>query len=143
MAVEQKTTNGISPEIAFLGLDLMQDLSYLEVAGSIWSRIVRAVASPGELDDRFRQITPSLYFDADEGKITTRKREGLLFLGKFTVRRSFEGWTKADRDIITIGLTTLPRHLEATCRGLEEFQSDFFGLLKNRQAIIRKELLGI
>lgn len=141
MAIEQKTTNGISPEIAFLGLDLMQDLSYLEVAGSIWPRIVRAVAS--ERDDRFRQITPSLYFDADEGKITTRKREGLLFLGKFTVRRSFEGWTKADRDIITIGLTTLPRRLEATCRGLEEFQSDFFGLLKKRQAILRKELLGI
>lgn len=143
MAVEQKTTKGISPEIAFLGLDLMQDLSYLEVAGSIWPRIVRAVASPGELDDRFRQITPSLYFDADEGKITTRKRVGCLFLGKFTVRRSFEGWTKADRDIITIGLSTLPRYLEATCRGLEEFQSDFFGLLKKRQAILRKELLGI
>ena len=142
MAVEQKTTNGISPEIAFLGLDLMQDLYYLEVAGSIWPRIVRAVASPGELDDRFRQITPSLYFDADEGKITTRKREGYLFLGKLTVR-PFVGWTKADRDIITIGLTTLPRHLEATCRGLEEFQSDFFGLLKKRQAILRKELLGI
>lgn len=143
MAVEQKTTNGISPEIAFLGLDLMQDLSYLEVAGSIWPRIVRAVASPGELDDRFRQITPSLYFDADEGKITTRKREGYLFLGKLTVRRSFEGWTKAERDIITIGLTTLPRRLEATCRGLEEFQEDFFGLLKERQALLRKELLGI
>ena len=143
MAVEQKTTNGISPEIAFLGLDLMQDLYYLEVAGSIWPRIVRAVASPGELDDRFRQITPSLYFDADEGKITTRKREGYLFLGKLTVRRSFEGWTRADRDIITIGLTTLPRRLEATCRGLEEFQSDFFGLLKKRQEILRKELLGI
>lgn len=142
MAIEQKTTKGISPEIAFLGLDLMQDLSYLEVAGAIWPRIVRSVASPGELDDRFRQITPSLYFDADEGKITTRKREGYLFLGKFTVR-PFEGWTKADRDIITIGLTTLPRRLEATCRGLEEFQSDFFGLLKNRQALLRKELLGI
>ena len=141
MAIEQKTTKGISPEIAFLGLDLMQDLSYLEVAGSIWPRIVRAVAS--ERDDRFRQITPSLYFDADEGKITTRKREGYLFLGKFTVRRSFEGWTKAERDIITIGLTTLPRRLEATCRGLEEFQSDFFGLLKERQAILRQELLGI
>lgn len=141
MAIEQKTTNGISPEIAFLGLDLMQDLSYLEVAGSIWPRIVRAVAS--ERDDRFRQITPSLYFDADEGKITTRKRKDCLFLGRFTVRRSFEGWTKADRDIITIGLTTLPRHLEATCRGLEEFQEDFFGLLKKRQAILRKELLGI
>ena len=142
MAIEQKTTKGISPEIAFLGLDLMQDLSYLEVAGSIWPRIVRAVAGPGELDDRFRQITPSLYFDADEGKITTRKREGYLFLGKFTVR-PFEGWTKEERDIITIGLTTLPRRLEATCRGLEEFQSDFFGLLKNRQTLLRKELLGI
>ena len=142
MAIEQKTTKGISPEIAFLGLDLMQDLSYLEVAGAIWPRIVRSVASPGELDDRFRQITPSLYFDADEGKITTRKREGYLFLGKFTVR-PFEGWTKEERDIITIGLTTLPRRLEATCRGLEEFQSDFFGLLKNRQALLRKELLGI
>ncbi len=141
MAIEQKTTNGISPEIAFLGLDLMQDLSYLEVAGSIWPRIVRAVAS--ERDDRFRQITPSLYFDADEGRITTRKREGYLFLGRFTVRRSFEGWTKADRDIITVGLTTLPRRLEATCRGLEEFQSDFFSLLKKRQAILRQELLGI
>ena len=141
MAIEQKTTNGISPEIAFLGLDLMQDLSYLEVAGSIWPRIVRAVAS--ERDDRFRQITPSLYFDADEGRITTRKREGLLFLGKFTVRRSFDGWTKAERDIITIGLTTLPRRLEATCRGLDEFQADFLGLLKKRQAILRKELLGI
>lgn len=143
MAVRQNTTGGISPEIAFLGLDLMQDLSYLEVAGSIWPRIVRAVASPGELDDRFRQITPSLYFDADEGKITTRKREGYLFLGRLTVRRSFEGWTKAERDIITIGLTTLPRRLEATCRGLEEFQEDFFGLLKERQALLRKELLGI
>ena len=33
--------------------------------------------------------------------------------------------------------------MEATCRGLEEFQSDFFGLLKKRQAILRKELLGI
>ena len=143
MAIEQKTTKGISPEIAFLGLDLMQDLSYLEVAGSIWPRIVRAVAGPSERDDRFRQITPSLYFDADEGKITTRKREGYLFLGRFTVRRSFDGWTKADRDIITIGLTTLSRHLEATCRGLEEFQSDFFGLLKKRQALLRKELLGI
>ena len=143
MAVEQKTTKGISPEIAFLGLDLMQDLSYLEVAGAIWPRIVRAVASPGELNDGFRQITPSLYFDADEGKITTRKREGYLFLGKFTVRRSFEGWNKADRDIITIGLTTLPRHLDATCRGFEEFQSDFFGLLKERQTILRQELLGI
>ena len=141
MAIEQKTTNGISPEIAFLGLDLMQDLSYLEVAGSIWPRIVRAVAS--ERDDRFRQITPSLYFDADEGRITTRKREGLLFLGMFTVRRSFDGWTKAERDIITIGLTTLPRRLEATCRGLDEFQADFLGLLKKRQAILRKELLGI
>lgn len=141
MAVEQKTTKGISPEIAFLGLDLMQDLSHIEVAGALWPRIVRAVG--GERDDRFMQITPSLYFDADEGKITTRKREGCLFLGKFTVRRSFEGWTKADRDIITIGLTTLPRHLEATCRGLEEFQEDFFGLIKKRQAILRKELLGI
>ncbi len=141
MAVEQNTTKGISPEIAFLGLDLMQDLSYLEVAGSIWPRIIRAVA--GESDDRFRQITPSLYFDAGDGKITTRKREGYLFLGKFTVRRSFEGWTKAERDIITIGLTTLPPRLEATCRGLEEFQSEFFGLLKQRQAILRKELLGI
>ena len=143
MAVEQKTTNGISPEIAFLGLDLMQDLSHLEVSGSIWPRIVRAVASPGELNDRFRQITPSLYFNADEGKITTRKREGCLFLGKFTVRRSFEGWNKADRDIITIGLTTLPRHLEATCRGLDEFQADFLGLLKERQKIMSRELLGI
>lgn len=142
MAVEQKTTNGISPEIAFLGLDLMQDLSYLEVAGSIWSRIVRAVASPGELDDRFRQITPSLYFDADEGKITTRKREGLLFLDKFTVR-PFGNWTKADRDIITIDLTTLPPRMEATCRGLDEFQADFLGLLKKRQTIMRQELLGI
>ena len=142
MAIEQKTTKGISPEIAFLGLDLMQDLSYLEVAGSIWPRIVRAVAGPGERDDRFRQITPSLYFDAGLGKITTRKREGYLFLGKLTVR-SFNGWTKADRDIITIGLTTLPRRLEATCRGLDEFQADFLGLLKKRQAILRKELLGI
>ena len=141
MAIEQKTTNGISPEIAFLGLDLMQDLSYLEVAGSIWPRIVRAVAS--ERDDRFRQITPSLYFDADEGRITTRKREGLLFLGMFTVRRSFDGWTKDERDIITIGLTTLPPRLEATCRGLDEFQADFLGLLKKRQAILRQELLGI
>lgn len=141
MAIEQKTTNGISPEIAFLGLDLMQDLSYLEVAGSIWPRIVRAVAS--ERDDRFRQITPSLYFDADEGRITTRKREGLLFLGRFTVRRDFAGWTKADLDIITIGLTTLPRRLDATCRGLDEFQADFLGLLKKRQAILRQELLGI
>ena len=143
MAVRQNTTGGISPEIAFLGLDLMQDLSYIEVAGALWPRIVRAVASPGERDDRFRQITPSLYFDADEGKITTRKREGYLFLGRFTVRRSFEGWTKADRDIITIGLTTLPRRLEATCRGLDEFQADFLGLLKKRQAILRQELLGI
>lgn len=141
MAIEQKTTNGISPEIAFLGLDLMQDLSYLEVAGSIWPRIVRAVAS--ERDDRFRQITPSLYFDADEGRITTRKREGLLFLGRFTVRRDFAGWTKADLDIITIGLTTLPRRLDATCRGLDEFQAEFLGLLKERQAILRQELLGI
>lgn len=143
MAVEQKTTKGISPEIAFLGLDLMQDLSYLEVAGSIWPRIVRAVASPGERDDRFRQITPSLYFDPDEGRITTRKREGYLFLGMFTVQRAFEGWTKEERDIITIGLTTLPRRLDETCRGLDEFQADFFGLLKKRQAILRKELLGI
>lgn len=143
MAIEQKTTNGISPEIAFLGLDLIQDLSYLEVAGSIWPRIVRAVASASERDDRFRQITPSLYFDADEGRITTRKREGLLFLGRFTVRRSFDGWTKADRDIITIGLTTLPLRLGATCRGLDEFQADFLGLLKKRQAILRQELLGI
>ena len=143
MAIEQKTTKGISPEIAFLGLDLMQDLSYLEVAGSIWPRIVRAVAGPGERDDRFRQITPSLYFDAGLGKITTRKREGCLFLGKFTVQRAFEGWTKEERDIITIGLTTLPRRLEATCRGLDEFQADFLGLLKKRQAILRKELLGI
>lgn len=141
MAVEQKTTGGISHEIAFLGLDLMQDLSHIEVAGVIWPRIVRAIA--GEHDDRFRQITPSLYFNADEGKITTRKREGCLFLGKFTVRRSFEGWTKDERDIITIGLTTLPRRLEATCRGLEEFQADFFGLLKERQAILRQELFGI
>ena len=52
MAIEQKTTKGISPEIAFLGLDLMQDLSYLEVAGAIWPRIVRAVA--GERDVLFR-----------------------------------------------------------------------------------------
>ena len=141
MAIEQKTTKDISPEIAFLGLDLMQDLSYLEVAGSIWPRIVRAVAS--ERDDRFRQITPSLYFDADEGRITTRKREGLLFLGRFTVHRSFDGWTKAERDIITIGLTTLPRRLDATCRGLDEFQAEFLGLLKERQAILRQELLGI
>lgn len=141
MAVRQNTTGGISPEIAFLGLDLMQDLSYIEVAVALWPRIVRAVA--GERDDRFRQITPSLYFDADEGKITTRKREGYLFLGMFTVRRSFEGWTKAERDIITIGLTTLPRRLEATCRGLDEFQADFLGLLKERQAILRQELLGI
>ena len=141
MAVRQNTTGGISPEIAFLGLDLMQDLSYIEVAGALWPRIVRAVA--GERDDRFQQIIPSLYFDADEGKITTRKREGYLFLGRFTVRRSFEGWTKADRDIITIGLTTLPRRLEATCRGLDEFQADFLGLLKKRQAILRQELLGI
>ena len=142
MAVEQKTTKGISPEIAFIGLDLMQDQSHLEVAGSIWPRIVRAVAGPGELDDRFRLITPRLYFDADKGKITTRKREGCLFLGKLTVR-SFNGWTKADRDIITIGLTTLPRHLEATCRGLDEFQADFLGLLKERQKIMSRELLGI
>ena len=141
MAIEQKTTKGISPEIAFLGLDLMQDLSYLEVAGSIWPRIVRAVA--GELDDRFRLITPSLYFDADKGKITTRKREGCLFLGKLTVQRAFEGWTKEERDIITIGLTTLPRRLEATCRGLDEFQADFLGLLKKRQKIMSQELLGI
>ena len=143
MAVEQKTTKGISPERAFIGLDLMQDQSHVEVAGSIWHRIVRAVAGPGELDDRFRLITPSLYFDADKGKITTRKREGCLFLGKLTVRRSFSGWTKADRDIITIGLTTLPRHLEATCRGLDEFQADFLGLLKKRQKIMSQELLGI
>ena len=143
MAVEQKTTKGISPEIAFLGLDLMQDLSYLEVAGAIWPRIVRAVASPGELNDGFRQITPSLYFDADEGKITTRKREGLLFLGMFTVQRAFEGWTKEERDIITIGLTTLPRRLDETCRGLDEFQADFLGLLKKRQILFRQELLGI
>ena len=142
MAVEQKTTKGISPEIAFIGLDLMQDQSHLEVAGSIWPRIVRAVAGPGELDDRFRLITPRLYFDADKGKITTRKREGCLVLGKLTVR-SFNGWTKADRDIITIGLTTLPRHLEATCRGLDEFQADFLGLLKERQKIMSRELLGI
>ena len=119
----------------------MQDQLHLEVVAALWPRIARAVA--GEQDSRFLQITPSLYFDPDEGRITTRKREGYLFLGKFTVRRSFEGWTKADRDIITIGLTTLPRRLEATCRGLEEFQEDFFGLLKERQALLRKELLGI
>ena len=29
MAVEQKTTKGISPEIAFIGLDLMQDQLHL------------------------------------------------------------------------------------------------------------------
>ena len=141
MAVRHNTTGGISPEIAFLGLDLMQDQSHLDVVAALWPRIARAVAC--ELNDRFLQITPSLYFDADDGKITTRKREGCLFLGKFTVCRFLDGWTKADRDIITIGLTTLPRHMEATCRGLEEFQSDFFGLLKKRQAILRKELLGI
>ena len=141
MAVRHNTTGGISPEIAFLGLDLMQDQSHLDVVAALWPRIARAVA--GEHDARFLQITPSLYFDPDEGRITTRKREGLLFLGRFTVRRSFEGWTKDERDIITISLTTLPRHMEATCRGLEEFQSDFFGLLKKRQAILRKELLGI
>ena len=141
MAVRQKTTGGISPEIAFLGLDLMQDQSHLEVVAALWPRIARAVA--GDQDSRFMQITPSLYFDADEGKITTRKREGYLFLGKFTVRRSFEGWTKEERDIITIGLTTLPRRLEATCRGLDEFQADFLGLLKKRQILFRQELLGI
>ena len=141
MAVRHNTTGGISPEIAFLGLDLMQDQSHLDVVAALWPRIARAVA--GEHDARFLHITPSLYFDPDEGRITTRKREGLLFLGRFTVRRSFEGWTKDERDIITISLTTLPRHMEATCRGLEEFQSDFFGLLKKRQAILRKELLGI
>jgi hypothetical protein len=141
MAVRQKTTGGISPEIAFLGLDLVQDQSHLEVVAALWPRIARAVA--GDQDSRFMQITPSLYFDPDEGRITTRKREGCLFLGKFTVRRSFEGWTKADRDIITIGLTTLPRRLEATCRGLDEFQADFLGLLKKRQILFRQELLGI
>lgn len=141
MAVRHNTTGGISPEIAFLGLDLMQDQSHLEVVAALWPRIARAVA--GEHDARFLQITPSLYFDPDEGRITTRKREGLLFLGRFTVRRSFEGWTKDERDIITIGLTTLPRHLETTCRGLEEFQSDLFGLLNKRQAMLRQELLGI
>ena len=141
MAVRQKTTGGISPEIAFLGLDLMQDQSHLEVVAAIWPRIARAVA--GEQDSRFMQITPSLYFDPDEGRITTRKREGLLFLGMFTVQRAFEGWTKEERDIITIGLTTLPRRLEATCRGLDEFQADFLGLLKKRQILFRQELLGI
>ena len=141
MAVRQKTTGGISPEITFLGLDLMQDQSHLDVVAALWPRISRAVA--GDQDSRFLQITPSLYFDPDEGRITTRKREGLLFLGRFTVRRSFEGWTKDERDIITIGLTTLPRHLETTCRGLEEFQSDLFGLLNKRQAMLRQELLGI
>jgi hypothetical protein len=89
------------------------------------------------------QITPSLYFDPDEGRITTRKREGCLFLGMFTVQRAFEGWTKEERDIITIGLTTLPRRLGATCRGLDEFQADFLGLLKKRQILFRQELLGI
>ena len=141
MAVRQKTTGGISPEIAFLGLDLMQDQSHLEVVAAIWPRIARAVA--GEQDSRFMQITPSLYFDPDEGRITTRKREGLLFLGMFTVQRAFEGWTKEERDIITIGLTTLPRRLEAACRGLDEFQADFLGLLKKRQILFRQELLGI
>lgn len=141
MAVRQNTTGGISPEIAFLGLDLMQDQSHLEVVAALWPRIARAVA--GDQDSRFLQITPSLYFDPDEGCITTRKREGLLFLGRFTVRRSFEGWTKDERDIITIGLTTLPWHLQSTCRGLDEFQSDLFGLLKKRQAMLRQELLGI
>lgn len=141
MAVKQNTTGGISPEIAFLGLDLMQDQLHLEVVAALWPRIARAVA--GEQDSRFLQITPSLYFDPDEGRITTRKREGLLFLGKFTVQRAFEEWVTADRNIITIGLTTLPRHLEATCRGLDEFQADFLGLLKKRQTIMRQELLGI
>lgn len=141
MAVRQKTTGGISPEIAFLGLDLMQDQSHLEVVAALWPRIARAVA--GDQDSRFMQITPSLYFDPDEGRITTRKREGLLFLGMFTVQRAFEGWTKEERDIITIGLTTLPRRLEATCRGLDEFQADFLGLLKKRQILFRQELLGI
>ena len=114
MAVRHNTTGGISPEIAFLGLDLMQDQSHLEVVAALWPRIARAVA--GEHDARFLQITPSLYFDPDEGRITTRKREGLLFLGRFTVRRSFEGWTKDERDIITISLTTLPRRLQSSCR---------------------------
>ena len=141
MAVRQKTTGGISPEIAFLGLDLIQDKSHLEVVAALWPRIARAVA--GEQDSRFLQITPSLYFDPDEGRITTRKREGLLFLGMFTVQRAFEGWTKEERDIITIGLTTLPRRLEATCRGLDEFQADFLVLLKKRQILFRQELLGI
>lgn len=141
MAVKQNTTGGISPEIAFLGLDLMHDQLHLEVVAALWPRIARAVA--GEQDSRFLQITPSLYFDPDEERITTRKREGLLFLGKFTVRRAFEEWVTADRNIITIGLTTLPRHLEATCRGLDEFQVDFLGLLKKRQTIMRQELLGI
>ena len=140
MAVRHNTTGGISPEIAFLGLDLMQDQSHLEVVAALWPRIARAVA--GEHDARFLQITPSLYFDPDEGRITTRKREGLLFLGRFTVRRSFEGWTKDERDIITISLTTLPRHLQSSCRGLDEFQADFLGLLKKRQAITRQELFG-
>lgn len=140
MAVRHNTTGGISPEIAFLGLDLMQDQSHLEVVAALWPRIARAVA--GEHDARFLQITPSLYFDPDEGRITTRKREGLLFLGRFTVRRSFEGWTKDERDIITISLTTLPRHLQSSCRGLDEFQADFLGLLKKRQAIMRQELFG-
>lgn len=140
MAVKQNTTGGISPEIAFLGLDLMQDQSYLEVVAALWPRIARAVAE--EHDSRFLQITPSLYFDPDEGRITTRKREGYLFLGKFTVQRSFEGWTKADRDIITISLTTLPRHLQSSCRGLDEFQADFLGLLKKRQVLLRQELFG-
>lgn len=141
MAVRHNTTGGISPEIAFLGLDLMQDQSHLEVVAALWPRIARAVA--GEHDARFLQITPSLYFDPDEGRITTRKREGLLFLGRFTVRRSFEGWTKDERDIITISLTTLPRHLQSSCRGLDEFQADFLGLLNKRQAMLRQELLGI
>lgn len=141
MAVKQNTTGGISPEIAFLGLDLVQDQSHLEVVAALWPRIARAVA--GDQDSRFMQITPSLYFDPDEGRITTRKREGLLFLGMFTVQRAFEGWTKEERDIITIGLTTLPRRLEATCRGLDEFQADFLGLLKKRQILFRQELLGI
>ena len=141
MAVEQKTTKGISPEIAFIGLDLMQDQSHLEVVAALWPRIDRAVA--GEQDSRFMQITPSLYFDPDEGRITTRKREGLLFLGMFTVQRAFEGWTKEERDIITIGLTTLPRRLDETCRGLDEFQANFLGLLKKRQILFRQELLGI
>lgn len=141
MAVRQKTTGGISPEIAFLGLDLVQDQSHLEVVAALWPRIARAVA--GDQDSRFMQITPSLYFDPDEGRITTRKREGCLFLGMFTVQRAFEGWTKEERDIITIGLTTLPRRLGATCRGLDEFQADFLGLLKKRQILFRQELLGI